>query len=793
MAAPTYDLGTQLIDPNTWNETRIEVNFITKDVSYSQGSEETRIGADIETDDFCILNYLFDQTQNFAENNKEYVLRCYSYIGLNQKTNLTRYGLKDSNGVYRIWIRGVNVAYRYSITLIDPTYGVKGTDYEDYTWDGTTFTVAGAFDSTSVVAFHTQLEATSGRDSSLIFRLRNLHLFLKSDGFLVQGGDTDNPFTFSLLQAGLLTSVILDSSRLSQLAVGNTIRTNESIQLDSDVVASVDGASIYFSNWDKAATSLSQSALILLLADLFFHVRTVNQTYRNLSIYADNLTVVWTFRDTAASADKNYYFGTFLNYPEFVYLGNSDYTTVEVNDLKNYVYHGENIESLTIKRREGGPTQTCYFWQSNTTIGSLLIDNTANANLLSFIRFRTADMEDGDVVDLSNVTLLGNHSYLFWTDLPATSTLTFNVGSKPYEESDFNNVNGCTINIIKTVVNFSDFPTGSNVNGIPYESVLQIFNLNDSTLHTFDASAGSLTIPIGSLGDGLGPFQARADGVGFRRTIPLAFTVNVVDTISFDGLIEEYKTAEGEVFLGTEPPAAGLTYAPTPFLFELDPAVTAIYTTRAVIYQQELITSSQAGQALDSEVIRSIVYVLNKAFEEIVLPAPFRIAAAPSAETSPQLRGFTVKRADDADPFAHGLDSTAAGLTYRPEVLPDTAPVISSNNTDEQLGLFGDTQVLQLSSLYDTLASSGTFKTDALQNSPMGGETLPTLLLLIQSLAQGRYIRQSNPSTGEYLGIAYQYDIEGNIIAAFDELNAFGEIATGTEVAERRPRALPAQ
>ena len=268
---------------------------------------------------------------------------------------------------------------------------------------------------------------------------------------------------------------------------------------------------------------------------------------------------------------------------------------------------------------------------------------------------------------------------------------------------------GGTITIQTLQPTFSGFRTGNNINGVAYNSVVAIRNTNDSTLHTADASSGSYQVDLSIIGDGVGPFDCWADGVGFRRTTEVSIPASFTGNTDFSSLIVEYTKEDGTIIVGSESAASGLSYDEPNARFELAPGT---YSMAGVVYQQELITSSQAGQAFDNSAVRSIEYIINDAYQRIIIPAAFSIAATEDAATSPIIQDFTVRRSNNTDPFEHGLPSTASGLTDRPEIIQAFVPLATG---------FDSTASTRLEELHQALESAGVFSTAALANATSGG------------------------------------------------------------------------
>ncbi|MEM9805820.1 MAG: hypothetical protein AAF959_11115 [Cyanobacteria bacterium P01_D01_bin.56] len=290
----------------------------------------------------------------------------------------------------------------------------------------------------------------------------------------------------------------------------------------------------------------------------------------------------------------------------------------------------------------------------------------------------------------TTVTLGSKVSYTSKLEIPATGTVFVN---QDVDLTAFTFTSGATISLAsgtatvtvtstagintagagtitlqepQIAVNFTGFLTGNNVNGVAYEPVLAIENTNDGTLFTADASSGSVSKVLNEVGDGVGPFNVWADGVGFRRTSEVSIAATQMGTVDLSAGIQEFTAEDGTAIIGLSPAESGLTYNQPAERFELAPGV---YTFLGLAHQKEILTSSEAAQAFDNAAVRAIEFISNDAYKRIILPSPFLVSASESAATGPVITDALILRSDNADPFAHGLSSTAAGLTNRPEVV----------------------------------------------------------------------------------------------------------------------------
>jgi hypothetical protein len=284
----------------------------------------------------------------------------------------------------------------------------------------------------------------------------------------------------------------------------------------------------------------------------------------------------------------------------------------------------------------------------------------------------------GNVTTTGNITITvtGNYSTTNAT-LASSSTLTVPNGTTTLRgwvfasgatvsgsgsaivEVDANQIANITASggvIVRSVpVVFSGFPTGNNVNSVPFNSIIAIRNTSDSTLFTGSASSGSVAVSLSTIGNGVGPFSVWGDGRGVRRTIEQSITVSRSDDVVFSGLFEEFVNESGQVLVGLAAADSGVTYdaGNTRFLF-----ASASSTFLGVLHQFDLLTSSEAGQAYNNDAVRGIRFVQNAFVRTIFLPSPFTIAATADAPTARTLVDCRIIRPDGSDARAYGLAST---------------------------------------------------------------------------------------------------------------------------------------
>ena len=209
---------------------------------------------------------------------------------------------------------------------------------------------------------------------------------------------------------------------------------------------------------------------------------------------------------------------------------------------------------------------------------------------------------------------------------------------------------------------FTGFPLQTNRNGV---SPFPVFGIRDTVTgqtQTYSISVNPFRLKLSTIGDG--PFEIVADAIGWVRTPVISIGADATG-YDFAPVFQERLEADGTPVIGKQPPSSALTINPTNQRFELTGGEVEFH---ALAHEFEI--ESSAAEALwGSGNLRDFNFVGNDAYRRLIVPAPWTIAAVPDATESPRPLDFSVERSDGADPLSHGLPSTAAGLTHRPEVI----------------------------------------------------------------------------------------------------------------------------
>ncbi len=222
---------------------------------------------------------------------------------------------------------------------------------------------------------------------------------------------------------------------------------------------------------------------------------------------------------------------------------------------------------------------------------------------------------------------------------------------------------------------FSGFPTADNSNGVAPAPVIGFYSspsvedfIGGLDTTSPEYHSGSFTV---LLSDYPGVTHVVGDALGWVRTdyIPVD-AANPPGSVSLAAAFREIVSETGVALVGNGTPLSmdKLEYEQSDALFEV---AAGPIDFESALDKKEALTSPLTGLAtFETTLVREIQFVSSKYGNEILLPAPLTIAAAPSAPSSPILTNFLVVRAGDpsADPFQHGLPSTAPGLDTRPEI-----------------------------------------------------------------------------------------------------------------------------
>lgn len=412
---------------------------------------------------------------------------------------------------------------------------------------------------------------------------------------------------------------------------------------------------------------------------------------------AQNISAISTY---GAGASGLYNGNVFSNLRNKTLVANETYLSCFFLAFNQLTINGATTQRCTLSGGAANPsvilqTGANLGIQAESLAGAIRVDFAAGdyaASQVAVSNGQTIQLNGGGgAYDLSGFTGGTVGSPVVFDAIDGNS-YTITVGSGITAIAKTPQTNG-SVSIIKPQFIISGFPTGANINGVPYEAVLGIRNTSDNTLYTADASTGSVVAPLSSIGDGIGPFLVWGDGHGVRRTISVSVPATRLDELDLSEFFEEFTAEDGTVLVGLAPADTGVTYEQSTALFLFS---VAVHKFLGVLSQFDSITSTQAGQAYDNDSVRAIEFVSNAFANTIFLPTPFRIAAVENAVSSPALADFRVIRPDLGDARAYGLSSTL--YAERPIVGFPYAYVVSALTS---------TQAGQLEALHGTLQSSG--------------------------------------------------------------------------------------
>jgi hypothetical protein len=231
---------------------------------------------------------------------------------------------------------------------------------------------------------------------------------------------------------------------------------------------------------------------------------------------------------------------------------------------------------------------------------------------------------------------------------------------------------GGNISVRSSPVTFSGFPTANNANGVAPAPKFGLYSATNTAWTFYDVSSGSVSVSLSTVGPD-SSFLAVADAVGWIRPPAQTIQANRVDNFSWADLYEEFTAEDGTAIIGAIPDPLPISYSQANNRFELKSGENLTFAEVAAT--KEALTSSETGiQAFDTATLRQIQFISNSAYKRVILPNAFTVALQADATAGAILIDFLLLREGAtpgtyADPFAHGLASTASGLTDRPEVV----------------------------------------------------------------------------------------------------------------------------
>lgn len=241
------------------------------------------------------------------------------------------------------------------------------------------------------------------------------------------------------------------------------------------------------------------------------------------------------------------------------------------------------------------------------------------------------------------------------------------------------------VSIRSKLVNFTGFPTVNNANGLAPNARLAIKNPVSNAWSVYDVSSGSIAMSLSQIVGNTGATSliVRADAEGYYRVSDIAINPATAADIDFSGLfrqiVDENNVAIAGKGIATE--QAKISWNNTDYRFEFGAGAISF---NSMVDEFEKQTSGNAGITIfEGSILTDIKFTKNAYSSSIQIPAPLMLAAAVDASSSPVFTDFIVTRTGNitSDVFTHGLSSTAAGLSTRPEIRQGVTKFISNSGT----------------------------------------------------------------------------------------------------------------
>lgn len=356
--------------------------------------------------------------------------------------------------------------------------------------------------------------------------------------------------------------------------------------------------------------------------------------------------------------------------------------TLEVNSA--------NFKALNITFTTGSLSSSIKFVEGIVSSGTITL---ANANSITFpivtsgiitlqspgnySNLKCRILATGDVIVASGITDLRGWTFQTGCDINVSSG-----NATVIVDSVVGITVGANVTLQAKVVTFTGFPTANNALGLAPASTLAILDPILTTWTSFDASSGSVIVPLSSVSTGA-QITYRADAIGWYRTADITIDVATApSTINLSTLFEEILDESGSPICGegiqTEMDRISYNQSAKRFEFNGGPI-----SYGSVVQKFEIVSSSQTGLTTFNAPIREVVFIKNAYAKAVLLPLPLVLSASESAATSPIFTDFIVSRVGDpeADVFVHGLTSTAPGLSNRPEIRQNLVQFITAKDS----------------------------------------------------------------------------------------------------------------
>ena len=300
-------------------------------------------------------------------------------------------------------------------------------------------------------------------------------------------------------------------------------------------------------------------------------------------------------------------------------------------------------------------------------------------NLYHYYKAKISDIVNYDVVQFMSVaggilTLTNGWNLTVSSGTLSGSSVVSSIVTnglftlQPGASASLNVIDSVRINYPAAV--FSGFPSAANIHGKLPESVFGIKNETTNVWTTYDASSGSVSVLLSSLGTLGQTFTLVGDAKGYYRTplmtgIPLGSIGQ-----NFANLFEKILNSDRfELYgLGIQIEKDRIEYNATDATFDLDGGVISF---RSALDKKEEITSTQGAlTTMNTDIIRAMRFNQNPYAKTVQLPLPLKIRANATTTTAPILLDFNIIEVGNpnGDPYLH---------SSRPEVQIRFSKIIS--------------------------------------------------------------------------------------------------------------------
>ncbi len=355
---------------------------------------------------------------------------------------------------------------------------------------------------------------------------------------------------------------------------------------------------------------------------------------------------------------------------------------------------------LTLTEAQSGELTGIALTASGATSGSAVLSSTkTTAEVWQYYRWWISRLENFDSTDIwrfDGTTLnvagwnaridVGSGLTTLAINISFAATITINntsassaialVPISSISSYSAASTGGGSISVQSIPVIFSGFPAAANASGYTPQSVLGIKNQRTSAMTTFDASSGSVSVSMSTLGIAGDLFTVVADARGYYRSplvadIPIAYS----GVFDFSNLFKQLLDSDGLPICGTGITAemAKLVYNQSIGTFEIDGGAVSF---ASVVQKVEDITSTQSGLSqFDTNILRQLTFAQNPYARTVYLPSPLKIQANSTTATSPVFTNFVVVVTGDstADPYTH---STRPEIRVSPtKIIVDAAAI----------------------------------------------------------------------------------------------------------------------